>query len=250
MNFKLHGKLRLSMLRTFLVLTLMLLSGCATNTVFLHTYEIKKEEIDKIVKSLQEKEFEVVVSERIPPMLQLGSFVIYPRESGDNEPLVKIFDAIGEHGYYTYLIAKNRVKNHSYTKKTNIGLYLINPNIDWLNAQQQLDIGFAFNLTDVTFSSTNCMQVFSLDFEKGNTGVIRQTLPKSNDMRAVQWQQDEEQVAITYGDKTYDFAFEKDYIRSGNRNDLLLTLSPGNSVALGLTEPFSCKFVSRVPLVD
>ncbi|WP_027672640.1 hypothetical protein [Rheinheimera baltica] len=250
MNAYLFGKLKRITFRPLLLSLIALLSGCATNTVYLHTYEIEQEEIDKIVASLKEKEFEVEVSDRIPPILKFGNFIIYPRDPGDNEPLVKILDAIGEHGYNTNLIAQSRVRNHYYTKKTNIGLYLINPRVELLSAQQQLETEFAFNLTDVIFSSTNCISLFSLEFGKDNTAIIRQTTPKSNDKWTFQWQQAEDTITIIVDDKTINYTLEKDYKRSGNRSDLLLTFFPGNALALGISEPFACKYESTIHLVD
>ena len=250
MNAYLFGKLKRIAFRPLLLILIALLSGCATNTVYLYTYEIDQEEIDKIVASLKEKEFEVEVSDRPPPTLRLGSFIIYPRDSGDNGPLVKILDAIGEHGYHTNFFAQSRVRNHYYTKKTNIGLYLINPRANLLTAQQQLEIEFAFNLTDVIFSSINCMSLFSLKFEKDNTAIIRQTTPKSNDKWTFQWQQAEDTISITVDDKIINYTLEKDYKRSGNRSDLLLTFFSGNALALGISEPFACKYESTIHLVD
>lgn len=250
MNVNLFKKFINITFRPLLLILIALLAGCAANTVYLHTYEIEQEVIDKIVMSLQEKKFEVEVSDRKPPMLILGSFIIYPRDSDDNEPLVKILDAIGEHGYHINLIAKNRVRNHYYTKKTNIGLYLINPLANLLSAQQQLGTDFVFNLTDVAFSSTSCASLFSLEFRQDNTAIIRQTTPESNDTWTLQWQQAEETISLTVDDKRINYILEKNYKRSGNRTDLLLTLSTGNALTLGITEPFACKYESQIHLID
>ena len=250
MNAYLFGKLKRITFSPLQLILMTLLSGCSTNTVYLHTYEIEQEEIDNIVTSLREKEFEVEVSDRIPPTLRLGSFIVYSRDSDDNGPLVKILDAIGEHGYHVNFFTKNRVRNHYYTKKTNIGLYLINPRTNLLTAQQQLEIDFAFNLTDVVFSSTSCTSLFSLEFGQDNTTIIRQTTPKSNDKWTFQWKQAEDTISITVDDKTINYTLEKDYKRSGNRSDLRLTLSSGNALALGISEPFACKYESTIHLVD
>ena len=250
MNAHLFGKLKRVTFRPLLLILMALLSGCATNTVYLHTYEIEQEEIDNIVMSLKEKKFEVKVSDRLPPILMFGSFIVYSRDSGDNEPLVKILDVISEHGHHINFIAKNRVKNHYYTKKTNVGLYLINPRTNLLTAQQQLEIDFAFNLTDVVFSSTSCTSLYSLEFGKDFTAIIRQSTPKSNDRWAFKWQQAEDTISITVDNKTINYTLEKDYKRSGNRSDLLLTLSSGNALALGISEPFACKYESTIHLVD
>ncbi|EHR40475.1 hypothetical protein [Alishewanella jeotgali] len=250
MNVYLFGKLKLITFRPLLLILIALLSGCATNRVFLHTYEIEQEDIDKIVASLKEKKFDVEVSERMPPILTFGSFIIYPRDSGDNEPLVQILDTIGEHGYYTNLIAQNRVKNHYYTKKTNIGLYLINPRAQLLSAQQQLEMQFPVNLTEVTFSSTNCIRLFSLEFAKDHTAMIRQAIPKSNDKWTFQWQQTEDRIIISVDDKTINYTVEKNYKRSGNQSELHLTIFPGNALALGISEPLACKYESTIHLVD
>lgn len=249
MNANVCAKLQCITLWLLLIL-ITLMTGCATNTIYLHTYDIEHEDIEKIVTSLKEQNFEVEVSDRNPPILILGSFIIYSRDSDDNGPLVKILDAIGEHGYHINLIAKNRVRNHYYTKKTNIGLYLINPLANLLTAQQQLEIDFAFNLTDVVFSSSSCTSLFSLEFKKDNTAIIRQTSPKSEDMVTFQWLQAEDIVSITVDDKKINYILEKNYKRSGNRTELLLTLATGNELTLGISEPFACKYESQIHLVD
>ena len=250
MNANVYAKLQCIIFRPLMLTLIALMSGCATNTIYLHTYDIEQEDIDKIVMSLKEQKFQVEVSDRNPPILILGSFIIYSRDSDDNGPLVKILDAIGEHGYHINLIAKNRVRNHYYTKKTNIGLYLINPLANLLSAQQQLGTDFVFNLTDVAFSSTSCASLFSLEFRKDNTAIIRQTTPKSNDTWTLQWQQAEETISLTVDDKRINYILEKNYKRSGNRTDLLLTLATGNALTLGITEPFACKYESQIHLID
>jgi hypothetical protein len=249
MNANVCAKLQCITLWLLLIL-ITLMSGCATNTIYLHTYDIEQEDIEKIVTSLKEQNFEVEVSDRIPPMLILGSFIIYSRDSDDNGPLVKILDAIGEHGYHINLIAKNRVRNHYYTKKTNIGLYLINPLANLLTAQQQLEIDFAFNLTDVVFSSSSCTSLFSLEFKKDNTAIIRQTIPNSNDMETFQWLQAEDKISMNVDGKEINYLLEKNYTRSGNKTDLLLTLATGNALTLGINEPFACKYESLIHLID
>lgn len=234
----------------FLFLGLTGLSGCATNKIFLHTYEIDEAEIEKIVDDLTRQDFEVIISDRAPPQMQLGSFIIYPRDSDDNAPLAKILNVIGEYGYYTQLIAKNRVKNHTYTKKNHIGLYLINPNIDWLEIKNQLDLGFSLSLSDVNFTSTGCHSAYVLRLENEENGTIRQTIPEVEQGLRINWQQLDEQLILTHQKTEYRYFLEKEYIRKGNHNELLLTLSPGNHIALNLHEPFACIFESRTSLVD
>jgi len=250
MNANLFKNLKSITLRLLLLTLTTLLTGCATNTIYLHTYDIEQEDIDKIVMSLKEQKFQVEVSDRNPPILILGSFIIYSRDSDDNGPLVKILDAIGEHGYHINLIAKNRVRNHYYTKKTNIGLYLINPLANLLTAQQQLEIDAAINLTDMVFSSVSCTSLFSLEFRKDNTAFIRQTTPNSNDMVTFQWLQAEDTISMNVDGKEINYILEKNYKRSGNRTDLLLTLATGNALTLGITEPFACKYESQIHLID
>ena len=76
MNANLFKELKSTILLLLLTLTT-LLTGCATNTIYLHTYDIEQEDIDKIVMSLKEQKFQVEVSDRNPPILILGSFIIY-----------------------------------------------------------------------------------------------------------------------------------------------------------------------------
>lgn len=106
---------RILLICSFLLIGQTVLSGCVTNKIFLHSYEVDEDELKKIVADLTLQDFEVILSDRPPPQMQLGTFIIYPRDSDDNAPLESILNVIGEYGYYTQLIAKNRVKNHSHT---------------------------------------------------------------------------------------------------------------------------------------
>lgn len=71
MNANLFKNLKSITLRLLLLTLTTLLTGCATNTIYLHTYDIEQEDIDKIVMSLKEQKFQVEVSDRNPPILIL-----------------------------------------------------------------------------------------------------------------------------------------------------------------------------------
>ena len=100
-----------------LLILILILTAWTTNTVFLHTCDIEKVEIEKIVNTLQKQAYKIEVSYGNVSVVNFGSFIIYPRDSGNNTPLVKILDAIGDHGYFTNLTAQNRMRNHLYTRK-------------------------------------------------------------------------------------------------------------------------------------
>lgn len=161
---------------------------------------------------------------------------------------------------------KTALKIIAIRKKNHIGLYLINPNIDWLELQNELDASYAFSITDITFNSVNCKTLYVLTLAENHKATIRhlpsqfesekepksnsEVIPGTGEKLTVQWQQNEDVVTLVHKQKEYRFVLEREYLRHGNRRDLLLTLSTGNKEALGLTEPFACKFESRTPLVD
>ena len=226
------------------------LTGCATNKIFLHSYKIDEPEIKRIASELVLQGFEVSIEARPPPMINMGSFIIYPKSEGDNDALIQIFDVINEHYYYTNFIAKNRVRNHSYTKNTYIGLYLINPNIGWQNEEDKLKLGFVLGLSEASFSSIDCRTLFTLDFDDPNKGVISHNAEESPQNFNFLWKRNGDVITLTSETSTLDLSLTQEYQRQGNRNDLILNLSPGNAFGLGLDEPYSCHFQSRTPLID
>lgn len=89
--------------------SLLLLGGCSVNTVYLYTYNVEQEQKYKIIEELKSKEFEVAVMDDPPPLLELGSFIIYPKPPNDNDALEDILNVIQAEGFSTGLIAKNKV---------------------------------------------------------------------------------------------------------------------------------------------
>lgn len=113
-----------------------------------------------------------------------------------------------------------------------------------------MKIEFDLDLSDASFFSINCSSLFTLNFKRSGTAIIRSKLDDSGQIQTFTWAKNGEIVTLNDDIRELDLNYTQEYQRKGNNFDLVLNLSPGNSTALGLEEPFSCQFRSRTSLVD
>ncbi|KZN49260.1 hypothetical protein N476_19625 [Pseudoalteromonas luteoviolacea H33] len=220
---------------------ILVLTGCAPSTVHLHSYKVPEAEKNEIVTALEATGLKVLISERKPPLVNMGSFIIYPKDDGDNDDLVKILNIINEKGYTTGLIAKNRVKNHEYRNSNNIGLYLVNSD-GLMSMREQLAAEFAVDITEVEFSSTNCTEAYKLSFDKDGSARI-------NDISLL-WSKNEDTVVLSHQNQSQKFTYSNKYERNGATRELVMQLVPYRNNTLDSIKYFNCKYQSRTPLIE
>ena len=240
----------------WLLTLICLLTACAPSRIHLHSYNIPEKERDIVAKELKESGLDVVLSERKPPLLNMGSFIIYPKADGDNDDLMKILKVINEHGYSTGLIARNRVKNHEYRDGSNIGLYLVNSD-GLLSLEDQLAAEFAVDITEVEFSSNNCPALYRLTLAKDGNGLIRQMTalkelgqkPTSQPL-PLSWTRDDNRLNLNsdLGEQAYTYA--QQYQKNGVGKKLIMTLTPYLKPELDKVPQLKCTFVSSTPLIE
>ncbi|WP_138527244.1 MULTISPECIES: hypothetical protein [Pseudoalteromonas] len=217
------------------------LTACAPSTVHLHSYKVSEAKKNEIVMALRATGFKVLISERKPPLLALGSFIIYPKDNGDNDDLVKILNIINEKGYSTGLIAKNRVRNHEYWDSNNIGLYLVETD-GLMSMQEQLAAEFAVDISEVEFTSTNCSKLYRLTFDKGGNARVNK-IP-------LLWSRNGDTLSISQQGNRQQFTYSNKYERNGVARELVMQLEPYENSELENIEYLNCKYQSRTPLIE
>ncbi|MEO2266486.1 hypothetical protein V1358_03955 [Pseudoalteromonas sp. YIC-656] len=229
------------LVKTYVIFLMFALTACAPTTVHLHSYNVPEANTKEIVMALKATGFDVLISEREPPLLAFGSFIIYPQDNGDNDDLVKILNIINEKGYPTGLIAKNRVRNHEYRDGHNIGLYLVKTN-GLMSMQEQLAADFAVDITEVEFTSTNCSELYRLTFGKdGNARVNK--IP-------MLWSRNGDTLSISQQDNRQKFTYSNEYKRNGNARELVMQLVPYRNSELEHIEYLNCEYQSITPLIE
>lgn len=244
------------LLRLSVLALLFSLTACAPSRVHLHSYNVTETERDKVAQELEASGLAVVISKRKPPLLNMGSFIIYPKADGDNGDLSKILSVINEHGYSTGLIARNRVKNHEYRDGNNIGLYLINSN-GLLSLNEQLAAEYSLKLFEVEYSSINCPELYSLKLQKNGQGSITQNISlqtlRNNESATtipLTWIRKGDSLEIITGQHKQKYSYSRQYEKAALTRMLVMTLTPLRNIRLENIRHLNCTFQSSTPLIE
>lgn len=210
------------------------LCACSQTQVHVFTHQLDDEKRDRLVKQLEQARLEVIISDKKPPALNLGNFILYKLGQGAESTLEKLLAIMNESDFPISFVGHNKLGNHEFTDG-NIGLYLVP-----FSPAPQNERPLLLNLSDVTFRAEDCEA--RIEFPLNQSAVLTGKHITPQEQSAYLWSMDsDERVSLRQGRRVYQYKFLSYYARMEDRDIQMLELVPLGNYPL----PFGCHFSSK-----